>query len=285
MYVTLRDDLDEVNPGYLTYVDQSATLNGFPAGVDATGTVITADYFAEYGALPPGEFAVLRFRAVIDPALVEGTAIVNTGRVYWDDPQQQAEATVMIDVGAMPDAGMLSGYVWHDADHDNVQGGLETPLAGWSVELLLDDQPVRSVTTDADGYYLFINVTPNYATGQFYSLRFSAPGAGSTTAVMGDTDSDFTDGPQRIDEIDVQEGVIKRRTTVLVAVVEGAHVSKIISGRLAKNRHRSPDNDLLFVDEQYLPIGRMILPAPPKKTSKPEPNDRPEHQEGRQDKA
>ena len=26
------------------------------------------------------------------------------------------------------------------------------------------------------------------------------------TAVMGDTDSDFTDGPQRIDEIDVQEG-------------------------------------------------------------------------------
>jgi uncharacterized repeat protein (TIGR01451 family)/fimbrial isopeptide formation D2 family protein len=206
LYVTLRDDLDEVNPGYLAYVDQSATLNGLPAGVDVTGTVITADYFTEYGALPPGEFAVLRFRAVIDPTLVEGTTIVNTGRVYWDDPQQQADATVMIDVGAMPDAGMLSGYVWHDADHDNVPGGLETPLAGWTVELLLDDQPVRSVVTDADGYYLFINVTPNYATGQFYALRFTAPGAGTMTAVMGDTDSDFTDGPQRIDEIDVQEG-------------------------------------------------------------------------------
>jgi len=206
LYVTLRDDLDEVNPGYLAYVDQSATLNGLPAGVDVTGTVITADYFTEYGALPPGEFAVLRFRAVIDPTLVEGTTIVNTGRVYWDDPQQQADATVMIDVGAMPDAGMLSGYVWHDADHDNVPGGLETPLAGWTVELLLDDQPVRSVVTDADGYYLFINVIPNYATGQFYALRFTAPGAGTMTAVMGDTDSDFTDGPQRIDEIDVQEG-------------------------------------------------------------------------------
>ena len=208
LYVTLRDDLEEVSPGYLAYVDQSATLNGLTAGVavDATNTVITADYFTEYGALPPGEFAVLRFRAVIAPTLVEGTTIVNTGRVYWDDPQQQAEATVMIDVGAMPDAGMLSGYVWHDADHDDVPGGLETPLAGWAVELLLNDQPVRAMITDVDGYYLFTNVTPNYAAGEFYSLRFSAPGAGATTAVMGDTDSDFTDGPQRIDEIDVQEG-------------------------------------------------------------------------------
>jgi uncharacterized repeat protein (TIGR01451 family)/fimbrial isopeptide formation D2 family protein len=208
LYVTLRDDLEEVNPGYLAYVDQSATLNGLTAGVavDATNTVITADYFTEYGALPPGEFAVLRFRAVIAPTLVEGTTIVNTGRVYWDDPQQQAEATVMIDVGAMPDAGLLSGYVWHDADHDDVPGGLETPLAGWAVELLLNDQPVRAMITDVDGYYLFTNVTPNYTAGEFYSLRFSAPGAGATTAVMGDTDSDFTDGPQRIDEIDVQEG-------------------------------------------------------------------------------
>jgi uncharacterized repeat protein (TIGR01451 family) len=42
--------------------------------------------------------------------------------------------------------------------------------------------------------------------GQFYSLRFSAPGAGPMTAMMGVTDSDFTDGQQRIDEIDVQEG-------------------------------------------------------------------------------
>ena len=32
-YVLLRDDLDEVTPGYLAYVDQSATLNGVPAGV------------------------------------------------------------------------------------------------------------------------------------------------------------------------------------------------------------------------------------------------------------
>ena len=205
-YVTIRDDLDEVNPGYLTYVDQSATLNGLTDGVVVAGPVITADYFTEYGSLAPGESVVLRFRAVIDPNLVEGTTIVNTARVYWDDPQQQAEATVMIDVGAMPDAGMLSGNVWHDADHDNTPGGLEQALEIWLVELLLDDQPVRSMITDADGYYLFTDVIPNYATGETYTLRFSAPGAVASTALLGQTDSDFSDGQQEITEIDVQEG-------------------------------------------------------------------------------
>ncbi|HNP62306.1 MAG TPA: SdrD B-like domain-containing protein [Woeseiaceae bacterium] len=206
LYVTLRDDLDETNPGYLMYVDQSATLNGLANGVSVVGPVITVDYFNDYGPLNPGESIVLRFRTVINPALVEGTTLVNTARVYWDDPLQQAEAFVMIDVGAMPDAGMLSGEVWHDADHDNTPGGLERGLESWLVELLLDDQLVRSMVTDIDGYYRFNNVAPNYAAGQTYSLRFSAPGAVSTTALMGQTDSDFTDGQQRIDEIDVQEG-------------------------------------------------------------------------------
>ncbi|NND48126.1 MAG: DUF11 domain-containing protein [Woeseiaceae bacterium] len=207
-YVQITDNLDEVNPGYLAYVDQSATMNGLSDGVayDLATTTITADYFNEYGPLAPDATVVLRFRAVINPNLVEGTTIVNTARAYWNDPQQTVEASVAIDVGAMPDAGMLSGYVWHDADHDNTPGGFERPLEGWTVELLLNDQPMRSSLTDVDGYYLFTNVTPNYLAGETYSLQFSAPGAGVATALLGQTDSDFTDGLQRIDDIDVQEG-------------------------------------------------------------------------------
>ena len=205
-YVALTDDLDEVNPGYLSYVDMSATMNGLADGITVTGNLISADYSSEYGALQPNESVVLRFRAVIDPALVDGTTITNTGRVQWNDPPQWAEASVSIDVGAMPNAGMLSGYVWHDADHSNTRGNAERPLEGWTVELLLADQPVRSMLTDADGHYQFIGVTPSYDPDSLYSLRFSAPGATSTTALMGETDSDFTDGLQRIDDIDVQEG-------------------------------------------------------------------------------
>jgi len=206
LYVELYDDLDVPNPNYLAYVDQSATLNGLADGVIVNGNLITVDYFAEYGALEPGESVVLRFRAIINPNLLEGTTISNTGVVYWDDPQRRLDATVTIDVGAFPDAGMLSGNVWHDADHTNTFGPAEVPLQGWSVELLLNDQPVRSMLTDADGYYLFANVVPNYDPQSSYSLRFSAPGAGPRTALLGETDSDFTDGLQRIDDIDVQEG-------------------------------------------------------------------------------
>ena len=49
-YVVITDDLDDPNPGYLTYVDQSATMNGLAAGVSVAGSVITADYDTEYGA-------------------------------------------------------------------------------------------------------------------------------------------------------------------------------------------------------------------------------------------
>jgi uncharacterized repeat protein (TIGR01451 family)/fimbrial isopeptide formation D2 family protein len=206
LYVQLYDDLDVPNPGYLAYVDQSATMNGLANGVVVNGNVIQADYFTEYGALDPDQTVVLRFRAVINANLVAGTTISNTGIVYWDDPQRQLDATVTIDVGAMPNAGMLSGYVWHDADHENTLGTAESPLAGWTVELLRDGQPIRVMQTDVDGYYIFSNVMPNYAMAFEYSLRFSAPGAGIRTAMLGETDSDFTDGLQRIDAIEVQEG-------------------------------------------------------------------------------
>ena len=206
LYVELYDDLDVPNPNYLAYVDQSATMNGLPNGVVVSGNVIMADYFTEYGSLLPDQTVVLRFRAVINPNLVEGTTISNTATVYWDDPQRQLDDTVMIDVGAMPDAGMLSGYVWHDADHTNTFGAAEIPLEGWAVELLRDNQIIRTTLTDADGYYVFTNVIPNYPMLFTYALRFRAPGAGPTTALLGETDSDFTDGQQRVDEIEVQEG-------------------------------------------------------------------------------
>ena len=208
--VLITDDLDVPNPGYLQYVDQSATLNGLMNGVTINGSLITVDYSTAYGMLMPDQTIVLRFRAVIGPNLAIGTTVSNTAQVYWNDPQQTASATVNIDVGAMPNAAMISGEVWHDADHDGSPGGLERPLEGWTVELLLDGQPIRSVQSDADGYYEFVGVAPNYASGQLYSIRFSAPGAGPATALLGVTDSDFTDTLQRIDNIEVTEGSIWR---------------------------------------------------------------------------
>lgn len=205
-YVVLTDDLDMPNPGYLTYVDQSATMNGLGDGVTFGGSILEADYSSVYGPLDPGQTITLRFRAVINTNLLEGTTITNVARVTWNDPKQWAEAMVSIDVGGVPDSGILSGTIWHDADHDDTPDGVELSLAGWTATLLRDNQPVRMTQTDTDGNFILAGIQPNYLTNEAYSLVFGAPGASATTALMGQTDSDFTDGLQRIDDIQVQGG-------------------------------------------------------------------------------
>jgi uncharacterized repeat protein (TIGR01451 family) len=159
LYVTITDDLDAINPGYLEYVGGSATLNGLAAGVSFAGTTITADYFNAYGPLDPGEVVILRFRAVINPNLVDGTTIVNEAEVGWNDPLQYESASVSIDVGGVPGAGILSGAIWHDADFTNTLEPGERVLEGWTVTLLRDNQPIRSMLTDADGNYVMQSVT------------------------------------------------------------------------------------------------------------------------------
>jgi uncharacterized repeat protein (TIGR01451 family) len=173
LYVVVTDDLDADNPGYLSYVDQSAVMNGISDGVTVIGNVITADYAGVNGPLEPGETILLRFRAVIDPNLVDGTPVSNTAVVTWNDPAQTASATSIIDVGGVPGAGILSGAVWHDADYTGTFGTGERPLEGWTVTLYRDGEPIRSMLTDADGQYVMIGVQPNYLNGA-HVLRCSA---------------------------------------------------------------------------------------------------------------
>ena len=206
LYVVVTDDLDADNPGYLSYVNASAMMNGLTAGVSFTGTTLTADFYGVNGPLDPGEAIIVRFRAVINPNLVDGTPVSNTAQVAWNDPPLTDSATAIIDVGGVPGAGILSGAIWHDSDYTNTFQTTERPLQGWTVTLLRDGQPIRSMLTDVDGLYVMMGVPPNYLNGQQYALQYSAPGAGSRTALLGQADSDFTDGLQRIDDIVVQGG-------------------------------------------------------------------------------
>jgi len=205
-YVVITDDLDAVAPNYLSYVDQSARMNGLPDGVSFAGAIITADYYATNGPLQPGGTVTLRFRAIINSNLLDGTTVTNVGRVSWNDPLQWLEATVSVDIGAVPGTGILSGTVWHDFDFDDTPDAGERLLEGWTVTLLRNDQPIRNTATDVDGNYVMSAVAPNYLSGETYALQFSAPGAGLRTALLGQTDSDFTDGLQRIDDIVVTSG-------------------------------------------------------------------------------
>jgi uncharacterized repeat protein (TIGR01451 family) len=205
-YVVITDDLNAPVPGRITYVDQSATLNGSMAGISVAGSVITADYYATYGPLPPGQSVVLRFRAHIAANLAIGTRITNTGVVTWNNPPKTARASVSIDVGGITGVGILSGMAWHDANFNATREVNERVLEGWTVELYRDGRQVHSAVTDATGTYQISGVSPNYVTGEQYELRFLAPGAGANTAKLGKAHSAFTNDLQRITDIIVQPG-------------------------------------------------------------------------------
>lgn len=206
LYVVITDDLNATLPGYLTYVDQSATLNGSTAGISFAGSTLTADYSTAYGPLQPGGSIVLRFRAVINPTLAIGTRITNTAVVTWNDPPRTARASVSIDVGGIVGVGILNGTAWHDANFNRTTESAERLLEGWSVELYRNDRLVHSALTDASGAYRISGIAPNYVTGDRYELRFTAPGAGSNTAKLGRAHSIFTNDLQRITDIVLQPG-------------------------------------------------------------------------------
>ncbi|HEM46904.1 MAG TPA: DUF11 domain-containing protein, partial [Alphaproteobacteria bacterium] len=204
--VVITDDLDAPVAGQLAYVASSATMNGASGGISVTGSVLTADWSAVNGPLPPGGTIVLRFRAVLAAGLAMGTTVTNTGVVAWNSPIQTASASVSIDVGGMPGVGVLNGTIWHDADFDRAFGAGERTMAGWVVELLRNDQPVQSVATGADGVWRMAGVAPNDTSGDRYALRFRAADAGPRSAALGRAASVFTNGLQTITDVIVPSG-------------------------------------------------------------------------------
>jgi uncharacterized repeat protein (TIGR01451 family) len=204
--VVITDDLNASQPGQLTYVNGSATMNGSTAGISVAGSTITANYASINGPLASGAGVMLRFRAVLSPSLTSGTVVTNIGVAAWNNPTQTASANVSVAVGSMPGLSILNGVTWHDADFDDTQDAGERLLAGWTVELYGNSQLLSSALTDANGAYRFIDVQPNAASGVPYELRFRAPGAGANSALLGRTVSPFTNGMQRITNIVTSAG-------------------------------------------------------------------------------
>jgi uncharacterized repeat protein (TIGR01451 family) len=204
--VLLRDDISVPNPGYLTFVNGSYTMNGATDGITVVDPLLTADYSTTYGALQPGRSVTLKFRALLNANLAVGTRVTNTAMVYWNDPQQTASASVSIDIGGTPGSAMLNGRVWYDVNFDTVADAAELKLEGWVVEMYRNDTLTYSARTNADGVYRLSGVEPNYNTTDKYELRFRRPGAGPNTAMLGRARSDFTNGLQRITDVVVMSG-------------------------------------------------------------------------------
>ena len=205
--VVVTDDLGPM-AGLVRYIPGSATLNGSPMGVSYSGTVLSADYAAQYGNLPTGSTVVVRFRVQIEPSVPIGTTLTNTGVVRWDTPARTENAAVNLDVGGTPSSAIFNGIVWHDANLNKRDESSERHLQGWSVELYRQNQLLATVQTGVDGTYRFAGVEPNAGSTAFYEMRFRAAGAGPNAPSLGHADSVFTNGPQRISGITVAPGGI-----------------------------------------------------------------------------
>ncbi len=200
--LVITDDLGALPlASQVTYVAGSATLNGSTSGMSLVGTQLRADYAATYGTLAPGASAQLRFKVQIAPGLLAGTLITNTAQVGWNTPTLTASASASIAVGAVAGVANFNGRVWHDANLDKVADPGETPLQGWTVEVLRNNALLGTVTTDANGQYAINGLSPSVTASDQFTLRFSAPGSGATTAKLGRADSSFVNGMQVISGI------------------------------------------------------------------------------------
>ena len=140
---------------------------------------------------------------MIDPAVVAGATLTNTGVVTWSDPAETAAASVSLDVGGSPGSAILNGNVWHDANLNGVRDETDHDLAGWSVSLYSNNRLLATVLTDAAGSYRLSGLN---GAGGAYELRFRAAGARPDTPSLGHAVSPFTNGPQQISDIIVASG-------------------------------------------------------------------------------
>lgn len=208
--VTIYDDLLVAGEGVLTYVEDSARLNGQADGVMVDGPLITVDYSTNYGDLQPSESITLRFEARLGENLAMGYSVVNTAQVKWNDPPVYNEATVAIDIGGTPGIANLSGYLWHDVNFSETADSEEQLLTNWSVSLYFNNALLETVQSDENGYFVFDGLVPNMdganAGGATYELRYLAPNAVESTASLGTASSDYTNGPQQIRDVYVGSG-------------------------------------------------------------------------------
>ncbi|WP_160152664.1 isopeptide-forming domain-containing fimbrial protein [Microbulbifer sp. ALW1] len=256
--VSIYDDLLVAGEGVLTYVEDSGRLNGQPDGVMVDGPLITVDYSTNYGDLEPSESITLRFQAKLGENLAIGYSVVNTAQVKWNDPAVYNEATVSIDIGGTPGIANLSGYLWHDVNFDEVTDSEERLLTNWTVNLYFNNGLLETVQSDDNGYFVFDGLVPNMegaaAGGATYELRYLAPNAVESTASLGNTSSDYTNGPQQIRDIYIGSGANPQNLNLPITpngVVYDSVLRQPVSGarvRMLRASSGQPLPDTCFED-------------------------------------
>lgn len=111
-----------------------------------------------------------------DDAEADSDADPETGRVTITTPASGSNSAEpgesddpSIDAGYILPPVSIGDFVWLDADRDGLQDEGEAPVSGATVRLLdAEGNEVATTTTDANGYYAFIDLVP----GADYTVAF-----------------------------------------------------------------------------------------------------------------
>ena len=156
--------------------------------------------------LSPGSTLEVRFRTEVNAGLSQGTSILNTAVANTPGSPGPVDDDANIDIGGANGVANLSGSVWVDEDHDDIFDPSEPPAENWAVTVRRNGAIVATTTTDVNGNYEFLGLTPGAGYEVLFSLSGSTAPLGRTNPTRGTpgnliiTDIDLAPGDNVVDE-------------------------------------------------------------------------------------
>lgn len=150
-------------------------FTGLPAG----------DYRVGFSNIPTGFTFTTANQGSNDE--LDADADASTGGLSPIISLATGEENLTIDAGIYPAAGLasLGNYVWNDLNQDGVQDANEPGVSGVTVYLLDNNgNRIGVTTTDANGFYQFVGLTPGTYAVEFANL----PSGFEFTSIDGGTD-------------------------------------------------------------------------------------------------
>lgn len=145
-------------------------------------TCTTTTVVGPNASLPPIHVPVAIAAGLEGNSLINVATVSGGGETPGFDGNNSAADPTQLQTGAT-----VSGKVWFNSlVTDKIQQPGEPGLPGWIVEAVRGGVVVATVTTDADGHYIFTGLPPSTGPNETYELVFRHP---VTRAVFGEPDS------------------------------------------------------------------------------------------------
>lgn len=178
------------------------TAGGFPEWAAGKSLVFVVPMKAPLSA-PQSTFDPLNLSVAWNSVAYRGHRVMADADPLWLKPSEPRKVGIVVPF-TIPPAVSVGDYFWYDADSDGIQDADESPVKDAVVRLLdKDGNEVSATTTNANGYYSFINLTPDTdyiiefvkPDGYLFTTKdASGDSTNSRTADLTDSDVDPTTG-------------------------------------------------------------------------------------------